>query len=75
MNLSAIVLDLLAALALVGFLLVIAFYTLAALTGAGEANEGEKAQPTPRAEAATGANSATVAPAQPAPAPRQEGRP
>ena len=58
MNLSAILLDLLAALALVGFLLVIAFYTLAALTGAGEANDGENAQPD----------------AQPAPAPRQEGR-
>ena len=65
-NLSAILLDLLAALALLGFLLVIAFYTLAALSGAGETNDGENAQPDAQPDLQPDAH--------PAPAPRQEGR-
>ena len=54
MNLSFILLNFVAAITVIGLLLVIAFYTLVALSGAGETNDGEIEPPAhPSAPAST----------------------
>jgi hypothetical protein len=53
-NLSFILLNFVAAITVIGLLLVIAFYTLVALSGAGETNDGEIEPPAhPSAPAST----------------------